>query len=246
MSVIPIERNPVTLDDIARMLKLFAGLDGHPREADDIDLWVIASTAGRWTRAQVAAATLTIVSAWTGFRIQPGHVTAQVAADRERIRKLWYCPPPPYALERDTIAETAWRRRAAEEFADRALFALATGRPLEEVPLTLEVEAVRPAAISPAEHDRRMAIATGKVGKGIVDVPVQAPDPVKVDRDVRAAARARKYAEIDACSLCDPGGMQLRNGLPTDVVCRHPAPASSSKSGLDEERHASVDHRVAV
>lgn len=134
---IPIEHTPVTTGDFRAVFKVLAGVDGHQRDVDDAKTWMIAARAGRWSRAQVAAATLELSARFTGYRVQPGHMTEQINRNREKIRTHWYCPDPPRSLADDPAGELAWRRWAADDFADRALFALANGDPIDEVPMTV-------------------------------------------------------------------------------------------------------------
>lgn len=140
---IPIEHRPVTPGDFRIVFKILSGIDGQQRTADDIDTWMLAAQVGGWSRAQLAAACLALASTFTGFRVQPGHMTEQINRNRDKIRTVWYCPDPPRELAEDPAAEIEWRRRAALDFADRATAALATGVPLDEIPLTLESEPVR-------------------------------------------------------------------------------------------------------
>lgn len=142
-SPIPIEHNPVVPEDFRTVFKLLAGIDGHKRSAEDVQTWMIAAKAGRWSRAQLAAAILALSANFTGYRVQPGHMTEQINRNRDKIRAHWYCPDPPRSLADDPAGEVAWRRWAAENYADRALLALANGDPLDDVPLSLEQEPAR-------------------------------------------------------------------------------------------------------
>lgn len=190
---IPIEHNPVTADDLQIMFKLLAGIDGHPRSVDDIDIWLIAAQAGRWTRAQVAAATLALARDFRGFRIMPGHVNEQIAADREQIRARWYCPDPPRHLADDPRAEIQWRRRMATDYSDRALIALATGSPLDEVPLVLDAEPDQ--ADLPDARERIAQICSGIGDRlAVVTTPVDRR-PRRLELDPARLADAR--AELD-------------------------------------------------
>lgn len=191
MTVLPLERSPITLTDLKVMFKLFSGADGHKREEDDIDVWVTASRAARWTRAEVAAASLTLLANWTGYRIMPGHVTEQITKDRGRIRHAWYCPDPPRELRDDPAAEIAWRRRAYGDFADRALLALATGQPLEDVPMLREIEPNPMISLSPSEQFRRLGQMAERMGdmKAIPAAP-RADRRPPLDEDTRRAVRA--------------------------------------------------------
>jgi hypothetical protein len=165
-SHIPVEPGPVTLDDLEVVLtRVLSRTDGHARDDGDAETWFLAARSGRWTRAEVAAATMTISRTFTGFRVMPGHMTEQIAADRATISKRWYCPDPPRTLRDDPAAEIAWRRRTLADFAERALLALATGEPLEDVPLVLIPEPEPRAALPAAEMARRVEQATAEVGE---------------------------------------------------------------------------------
>lgn len=172
---IPIEHNIVTTSDLQALFELLPGIDGHPRTIADIDVWLLASISGKWTGAQLAAAVLAISSTFQGFRVLPGHIGAQINADRERIRERWYCPDPPRHLATPE-AEIGWRRRVAADFRERALLALATGAPLDDVPLVVDAEpepgAVPGAPIrtltqlvaaAPERHRPALAAATRKI-----------------------------------------------------------------------------------
>lgn len=211
-TVLPVEGTPLTAADVRVMFKLFA-VDGHKRSADDVNTWMAAAAAGRWTRAQVAAAVLTVARTFTGFRIMPGHVDEQIAEDRARIRQAWYCPDPPKRLRENPRAEIAWRRRAQAAFLDRALLALATGQPLEDVPLVLEVEPEPVSALPAAEQTQRIREITGEIGhrKAIPSDNAPGPAPVipcgrkpldpEVRRQVRADLAARQPTAADAADL---------------------------------------------
>lgn len=171
---IPVEHNPITNDDLRRVFRVLAGTDGHQRTADDVEAWALAARSGRWTRAQIAAATLTLASTFTGFRILPGHMAEQVRADRARIRERWYCPDPPRHLANDPAAELAWRRRAADDYRDRALAALAGGQPLDDVPL---LTATEPPVALVDVHDRVERICAELAGrKAIAAAPDRTPE----------------------------------------------------------------------
>lgn len=207
--IIPAEHNPVTPADLKRVFKLLAGVDGHLRGASDVDTWVTAVKAGRWTRAQLAAATLTLTCSFRGFRVMPGHVDEQIALDRERIRNRWYCPDPPHELADNPEAEIMWRRRVAADYSDRALIALATGQALDDVPLVTNPEPPRPEIV-----DARARIADICAGianrKAIaaapdVDIPEQRstrrvrPDPVQM-AEARAELDSRRPAPVETGS----------------------------------------------
>lgn len=138
--MIPVDHQPPTIEDFRGLFRVLSTLDGHERKTGDAEAWMLAARAGRWTRAQVAAATLGLATSFTGFRVQPGHLAEQIAANRARIRGRWECPDPPRELADDPVAELVWRRRAAASFADRALLAMAAGGPVDEVPLLLAPE----------------------------------------------------------------------------------------------------------
>lgn len=238
MSVLPLEPTPVTLDDLEAVFRLISGIDGHPRGEMDIDAWLLVAQAARWTRAEVAAASLTLATTWTGFRIMPGHVTAQINADRERIRQAWYCPDPPRELRDDPAAEIAWRRRAARDFTDRALLALATGHQLAEVPMLREVEQEPAISLSSAEQTRRLGEATGRVGarKAISAGPSDGRArsvPARrerrpLDEDTRRAVREELAARVAASA-----GEDVRGAVRAESAARAAASAV-------------VDHEVAV
>jgi hypothetical protein len=191
--VLPLDAVPLTQADLKEMFKLFA-VDGHPRGPEDVRVWMVAAQVGRWTRAQAAAATLTVVATWTGFRIMPGHVAEQIVADRARIRERWYCPDPPRHLGSDPAAEIAWRRRAQASYADRALMALAVGEPLEQVPLVLDIEPEPRLAIPAAEMAWRVKVAAAEIARehdvdaadGDEQMPVRR---VTLDPDIRREVR---------------------------------------------------------
>lgn len=203
MTVIQADSQSLTLDDLEALWELFSSIDGHAREASDVRAWMTIATAARWTRAQVAAAALTVASEWTGFRIMPGHLTVQIKADREQIKKAWAreCPDPPRALGSNPRAEIAWRRRAAENFAERALLALATGHLVEDVPLVLEVEPELVCALPPGELARRIeqAVAQTSELKAIPDDadPDDRSRPRAVGRRVQLDPEKRRQVRAD-------------------------------------------------
>lgn len=192
-SYIPVEPGPVTIDDLDYVLtRVLARTDGHPRDADDVQTWILAARGGSWTRAEVAAATMTIARTFTGFRVMPGHMTEQIAADRARVRQLWYCPDPPRHLGNDPAAEIEWRRRAQRDFAERALVALATGAPLEQVPLVPAAEPEPRGALAPAEAARRIEDAAAAIGHNHAVPAGDEPLPqrrVTLDPEIRRAVR---------------------------------------------------------
>lgn len=236
--MLPLEPSPVTLDDLDVMFKLFSGIDGHPRAEVDFEAWEMVAYTARWTRAEVAAAAMTIAASWTGFRIMPGHVTAQIVADRERIRLAWYCPDPPRELRDDPAAEIAWRRRAHADFADRALLALATGQQLADVPLVREVEPYQVSALPAAEQMRRVEQAAARVAtrKAIPAAPRDGRAPL--DDDTRRAVRA----DLDARAAAAMGD-DMRGAVRAESDARA---AATGKSGLDDGGSTGFDHEVAV
>lgn len=203
---IPIEHRPVTTQDFRAVFKVLAGIDGHQRSVDDAETWMIAARAGRWTRAQVAAATLALTSKFTGFRVQPGHMTEQINRNRDRVKGHWYCPDPPRELAEDPAAEIAWRRWAANDYADRALMALANGDPIDEVPLTLDREPSRQVL---EDGKRRLRESIDRFGREhqVETPPVPAPGR-KRDPEQMAAARreiaAARPGDIPAQQTAEP------------------------------------------
>lgn len=202
MTVIQPDGQPLTLDDLEALWELFSSLDGHTREAGDIKTWMTIAGAARWTRAQVAAAALTVATEWTGYRIMPGHLTLQIKADREQVRKAWAreCPDPPRSLRDDPRGEIAWRRRAAESFAERALLALATGGLVEDVPLVLDQESEPVAALPPGEMARRIeqaATETGRLKAVPDDAVVDGSVPRPVGRRVQLDPETRRQVRAD-------------------------------------------------
>lgn len=184
---IPIEHNPVTTQDFRAVFKVLAGVDGHQRGTNDAETWMLAARAGRWTRAQVAAAILALSSKFTGYRVQPGHMTEQINRNRDRVKAHWYCPDPPRDLGEDPAAEIAWRRWAATDFADRALLALANGDPVEEIPLLLDEEPSRQ-VIEDGKRRVQRSIEHFAQQHGVFEPPVPAPGR-KRDPEQMAAAR---------------------------------------------------------
>lgn len=185
---IPIEHNPVTVDDFKAVFRVLAGVDGHRRNADDVETWMLAARSGRWTRAQVAAATLVLAPKFTGYRVQPGHMTEQINRNRDRVKAHWYCPDPPRDMAEDPAAEIAWRRWAANDFADRALLALANGDPVDEVPLLLDEEPARQ-VIEDGKRRVQRSIEHFAQEHGVFEPPVPAPGR---KRDPEQAAAARR------------------------------------------------------
>lgn len=192
---IPIEHSPITPDDLRPVFRVLCGIDGHQRSADDVDAWMLAATAGRWTRAQVAAATLALTSGFTGFRIMPGHMGQQITTDRDRIRTQWYCPDPPRELADDPPAEIAWRRQAARDFSDRALFALASGSPLEDVPMTLTPETTPIESTDARERIRQMCAAVGT--RKAIPAKSDAVEPRRMRAAMDPHRRAAAAAELE-------------------------------------------------
>lgn len=175
MKTIPPDQRPITLEDLAVMLPKMTAVDGHARHTDDdLDTWLDAARMGRWTRAQMAAAVLEVNAEFTGYRIQPGHVTAKIAEQAARIRNRWYCPDPPRELADDPVAEIAWRSRSAADYRERALYALATRQPLEEVSLLREPE---PEVPSLERRRERIEQITREIGaaKAMPDAEPEAP-----------------------------------------------------------------------
>lgn len=158
--MISIEHNPVTSSDIRAVFRLLAGIDGQQRSAEDAETWLVAARAGGWTRAQVAAATLALAAGFTGFRVQPGHMTEQIRRCLAQIRARWECPPPPRELAEDPAAEVRWRRRVAAEFKDRALLAIAAGDPLVDVPLLSTADSEPPRILPARPTDLREAVTS--------------------------------------------------------------------------------------
>lgn len=197
---IPIEHNPVTIDDFRAVFRVLAGIDGHQRTGNDADTWMIAARTGRWTRAQVAAATLVLSSKFTGYRVQPGHMTEQINRNRDRVKAHWFCPDPPREMADDPAAEIAWRRWAANDYADRALLAMANGDPIDEVPLTLEQEPSR-RVIEDGKRRLRNSIDSFAAKHGVFEPPVPAPgrkrDPQQM-AEARAELAATRQGEIPA------------------------------------------------
>ena len=195
-SHIPVEPNPVTLDDLEAIFRVLTRTDGQPRDDGDIENWLLASRAGRWTRAEVAAATMTIAATFTGFRVMPGHMTDQIAAIRGRVRHLWRCPDPPRALREDPAAEIAWRRRAYADFVDRAFLALATGQPIDDVPLVLDTEPEPMCALPAAEQTRRVQEMSSRLTQGKA-VPSSKAVPSGDDGWIPALRRVRARLDAD-------------------------------------------------
>ncbi|MEV1295734.1 hypothetical protein [Pseudonocardia sp. NPDC049635] len=195
---IPIEHNPVLTSDFRAVFQVLGVIDGHPRTADDVEAWMLAARTGRWTRAQVAAATFALTTTFTGFRVQPGHLAEQIRANRARIRGLWECPPPPRELADDPAAELAWRRRAAVDFADRALLALAAGDRPEDVPLLATPEPpVQRLLLAEAPPEVRTEIEAAMPALG--RLPEPRPTPHRTPRAATdPARRAQARAELDA------------------------------------------------
>jgi hypothetical protein len=190
---IPVENSPVTRSDLEALFKLLTRIDGHPRDIDDIDTWSLAARSGRWSRAQLAAAMLTLNVTFRGFRVMPGHVAEQIVNQREQIRTRWYCPDPPRELAEDPEAEIEWRRRVAVDFTDRALLALASGQSLDDVPLVTDPEPRRDLVTVPVE---RIAAALGH-RKAVGAAPVDGRVPAcRAPLDPARLASAR--AELDA------------------------------------------------
>ncbi|MBN9791263.1 hypothetical protein DMP17_22030 [Pseudonocardia sp. TMWB2A] len=195
---IPIEHNPVTAADFRAVFRMLAAIDGHDRSPVDAETWMAAAATGRWSRAQVAAATLALAASFTGFRVQPGHLAEQITANRMRIRALWECPPPPRELRDDPAAELRWRRRAARDFTDRALLALAGGGDPAEVPL-LAAPATEPERLLLADAPAavRAQIESGMAAVG--SLPEPRPTPRRAPRAAMdPARRAEARAELDA------------------------------------------------
>lgn len=242
---IPPNDSPVTLTDLKALTAMAAGIDGHDRGPATLEVWLAAAKAGGWTRAQVAAATLALASTFTGFRIMPGHVTAQIAADREHIRQRWYCPDPPRHLADDPDAEIAWRGRVIADYADRALLALATGQPLDDVPLVVDPEPSMPE--DPAATKRIKEMCDDVSAAKAIPAADQDGEPPTVSTYRAALARPcpfcsaapdepcthrrpaprtppdpSRFAAVDACTGCDPTGMRLDDPA---LVCAHDAAA---------------------
>lgn len=216
---IPPSPEPATLDDLQAAVRA-AAMDGQPRGAVDVRAWATAAAAERWTRAELAAAVIGVIATFTGFKILPGHVIEQVRANRDRIRARWYCPDPPRALADDPRAEIAWRRRAADSFRDRANTALATGQPLDDVPLLAgPVEADPPAAV-----ERRSALAeiTAAIGDAHAVAKLDHHRVGEAEfeqrRDEQRQRLARVWAAVDACPRCDVTGQR-----PDGSTCTHRA-----------------------
>ena len=203
---IPIEHNPVTTQDFRAVFRVLAGIDGHRRGPDDAETWMIAARAGRWTRAQVAAATLALSAKFTGYRVQPGHMTEQINRNRDRIKAHWYCPDPPREMAEDPAAELAWRRWAANDFADRALMALANDEPVDEVPLTLDRGPSR-AVLADGKRRLRESIEHFEAEHGVADPAAPAPgrrrDPEQMAQ-ARAEIAGTRQGEIPAQQDSEP------------------------------------------
>jgi hypothetical protein len=197
---IPIEHTPVTTHDFRAVFKVLGGIDGHQRGVDDAETWMLAARTGRWSRAQVAAATLALSSSFTGYRVQPGHMTEQINRNRDKIRAFWYCPDPPRELADDPAGELAWRRWAADNYAERALIALANGDQLDDVPLTLEAEPPR-AALEVRKDRLRRSIEHLADGKRMPEPEEPAPGRTRDPERMATARReiaARRPGEIPA------------------------------------------------
>lgn len=133
---IPVDHRMMTAADLRVMLDQFTALDGHPRLTPaELRTWSMAAEAGQWTRAQVVAATMHLTLNFSGFRVMPAHFTEAIAEVRAQVRGLWDPPPPPRELADEPRREITWRRRACQDFMDRAMLALAMGEPLEQVPM---------------------------------------------------------------------------------------------------------------
>lgn len=228
---IPIDHQPVTAADFRPVFRVLSVVDGHPRGADDVEGWMLAATSGRWTRAQLAAGTIALTSAWTGFRIQPGHLAERITALRAQVRSRWSCPPPPRELRDDPAAESVWRRRAAVDFADRAMLALAAGRPLADVPLVPSGSDDTPAALPAGQARLRELIDNAFVAISPADDPTSA-----------AVAVERRTALTRPCSFCGSrrGEPCTRPGRTGRVPMRtvHPARADSTPADLREDATA--------
>lgn len=197
-SPFPAEHIPVTVDDVDYLLKVLAALDGHPRSADDFDVWLLATQAGRWTRAELAAAVLAVTRDFKGFRVLPGHVGEQVNSLREQIRHRWNPPAPPRHLAEDPKAEIEWRRRALVNYRERAVTIVAQGGNLADVPLVLDVEPNR--ALAPDVTSERVAALCADLGreKAVPALEAAPPlDPVRMAA-VRADMASRNVAALPA------------------------------------------------
>jgi hypothetical protein len=184
----PADPNPLTPADLRNLVKLVAGIDGHARSTDDVDVWALAATAGHWTRVQVAAAMLAIAPSFRGFRVQPGHIQEQIDAHRELIRSRWDPPAPPRHLAQDPDAEIAWRRAALADYRQRALTALAAGQPLDEVPAVVGDDQL---PINPGVREQIQAFTQGSVGQ------IPAPDSAEV-----TARQERRDLLAAPCPYC--------------------------------------------
>lgn len=204
--MIPIEQAPLSDDDIETILHHVGSIDGQPRTADDFETWRLAANVGRWTRAEATAGLAGLLLGFSGFRINPAHLTEQIKAVRDKVRHLWNPPDPPRELRDNPAAEIAWRRAALRSFTDRAMLAVASGEPAESVPMLPPRQAVRVLEAPPmpdaAAAQFRAAVAAMGQKRSVAHAITGPVDVERVSPSGRfsrgdAAERERARAELE-------------------------------------------------
>lgn len=105
--------------DVALLLSFMAAYDQRTIGDADVEAWHMVAVPAGWTLPYARRAVVEFVTAATGERLLPGHITKAIRDRQARYVASFLCPPLPTGMH-DTDEQTAWvRAQRAIHVADR-------------------------------------------------------------------------------------------------------------------------------
>lgn len=100
--------------DVALLLSFMAAYDQRTIGDADVEAWHMVAVPAGWTLPYARRAVVEFVTAATGERLLPGHITRAIRERQARYAASFLCPPLPIGM-RDTDEQTRWmqEQRAA-------------------------------------------------------------------------------------------------------------------------------------